>query len=38
MLMVASGFQEPASATGVHVAIEYQEAKPNAYVPHNRRS
>jgi hypothetical protein len=38
VLTVASGFQEPASAAGVNVAIEYQEAKPNVCVPYNRYS
>jgi hypothetical protein len=35
VLMVATGFQEPASAADVDVTIEYQEAKPNPCAPYN---
>ncbi len=33
VLMVATGFQKPASAADVNVTIEYQEAKPNPCAP-----
>jgi hypothetical protein len=35
VLMVATGFQKPASAADVNVTIEYQEAKPNPCAPYN---
>jgi hypothetical protein len=35
VLMVATGFQKPASAADVNVTIEYQEAEPNPCAPCN---